>query len=138
MVTYDIKTEISQMSIKVVGFIANLSCSCDHYVNGENEPDKKIERQRTSPSELILFWSHVTRPNLGLSLSLSRSVGTGRREPWERGWGDQSVSTNMFGMCNHLDMLGMCNYVYFVHIIVKTVRLILIGSKLDSIEGPEK
>ena len=84
------------MSIKVVGFIANLSCSCDHYVNGENEPDKKIERQRTSPSELILFWSHVTRSNLGLSLL--RPVGTGRREPWERGWGDQSVSTNVWNV----------------------------------------
>ena len=26
-----------------------------------------------------------TRPSLSLSLSLSRSLGTGRREPWERG-----------------------------------------------------
>ena len=52
-------------------------------MNGENEPDRKIERQRTPPSELILFWDHVTRPNQGLSLS--RSVGMGRREPWERG-----------------------------------------------------
>ena len=41
-------------------------------------------RQRTFPSELILFWNHVTRRSQ--DLSFSRSVGTGRREPWERGW----------------------------------------------------
>ena len=67
----------------IVGSLVNLSCPFDHCVNGEKEPDRKIERQRTPPSELILFWDHVTRPNQGLSLS--RSVGTGRREPWERG-----------------------------------------------------
>ena len=44
--------------------------------------DKKIERQRTPPSELILLWSHVTTPNQGFSLS--HSLGTDRREPWER------------------------------------------------------
>ena len=37
------------------GGLANLSCPCDHCVNSENEPDKNIERQGTSPSELILF-----------------------------------------------------------------------------------
>ena len=31
----------------------------------------KIVRQRTPSSELILFWGHVTRPNQGLSLSLT-------------------------------------------------------------------
>ena len=67
----------------LVGGLANLSYPFNHCVKGENEPDKKIERQRTPPSELILFWDHVTRPNQGLSLS--RSEGTGRREPWERG-----------------------------------------------------
>ena len=37
---------------------------CDHCVN-------KIERQRTPPSELILFWRHVTRGNQGVSFSLA-------------------------------------------------------------------
>ena len=39
-------------------------------------------RQRTPPSELILFSSPVTSVCQGLSLSLRRA---GRREPWERG-----------------------------------------------------
>ena len=61
-------------------------------------------RQRTPPSEIILFWSHVTRVFQGLSLSslrrplpplfapatqatLSLSLRrAGRREPWKRGW----------------------------------------------------
>ena len=42
-------------------------------------------RQRDSSLRINLFWSHMTRPNQGLSLSLSRSVVTVRREPWERG-----------------------------------------------------
>ena len=39
----------------------------------ERKPDKKSARQRTPPSELILFWRHVTSVFQGLSLS--RSVG---------------------------------------------------------------
>ena len=59
-------------AIVVVG-LANLSCCCDHCVNVANKPDKKDVRQRTPPSELILFWSHVTSVFQGLSLS--RLVG---------------------------------------------------------------
>ena len=49
----------------------------------------------------------------------------------EGGGGDQSVSRNMFGMCNHLGILGMCSYMHhvriltFVHIIVMTFPLSL-------------
>ena len=46
-------------------------------MNGENEPDRKIERQRAPPSELINFALEPrdqTQPG-SLSLSLSRSVG---------------------------------------------------------------
>ena len=56
--------------IVVVG-LANLSCCCDHCVNVANKPDKKNVRQRTPPSELILFWRHVTRGNQGVSFSLA-------------------------------------------------------------------
>ena len=42
-------------------------------MNVANKPDKNNVRQRTPPSELILFWSHVTSVFQGLSLS--RSVG---------------------------------------------------------------
>ena len=55
---------------------------CDHCVK-----ETQTERQRTPPSELILFWRHVTRPNQGLSLS---SAGMGRREPWE--WGGMQAT----------------------------------------------
>ena len=48
-------------------------------------------RQRTPPSEIILFWSHVTSVFQGLSLS--RSMGAGRREPWERGWSKNPLLT---------------------------------------------
>ena len=64
----------------------------------------KIVRQRTPPSELILFWSHLTRPNQGLSLS--HSAGTGRTEPWERGWwrgGKRKESLQL-----HLRNLNVC------------------------------
>ena len=61
------------VSVIVVVRLANLSCCCDHRVNVANNPDKKNVRQRTPPSELILFWSHVTSVFQGLSLS--RSVG---------------------------------------------------------------
>ena len=43
------------VSVIVVVGLANLSCCCDHCVNVANKPDKKNERQRTPPSELILF-----------------------------------------------------------------------------------
>ena len=77
--------------IFVVG-LANLSCCCDHYV--ANKRDKKNVRQRTPPSEIILFWSHVTSVFQGLSvgLSLVRLVGwvgenpgneVGRKSPLE-------------------------------------------------------
>ena len=61
------------VSVIVLVRLANLSCCCDHCVNVANKPDKKNVRQRTPPSELILFWSHVTSVFQGLSLS--RSVG---------------------------------------------------------------
>ena len=61
------------VSVIVVVGLANLSCCCDHCVNVANKPDKKNVRQRTPPSEIILFWSHVTSVFQGLSLS--RSVG---------------------------------------------------------------
>ena len=48
----------------IVVELANLSCSCNHCVN-----ETQIERQRTPSSELILFWSHVTKPDQGLFLS---------------------------------------------------------------------
>ena len=69
------------VSVIVVG-LANLSYSCGT-LQSLRERDTKFVIQRTPPSELILFWTHVTRPNKGLSLSCS--VGTGRREPKERG-----------------------------------------------------
>ena len=53
------------VSVIVVVGLANLSCCCDHYV--ANKRDKKNVRQRTPPSEIILFWSHVTRVSLSLS-----------------------------------------------------------------------
>ena len=53
-----------------------MSCPFDHCVNGENEKDKKIERQRTPPSELILFWDYVTKPNQGLSTGRRENLGT--------------------------------------------------------------
>ena len=59
------------VSVIVVVGLANLSCCCDHCVNVANKPDKKNVRQRTPPSELILFWSHVTSVFQGLSLSLA-------------------------------------------------------------------
>ena len=68
-------------SVIVVVGLANLSCCYDQCVNVANKPEKKNVRQRTPPSELILFWSHVTSVFQGLSLSLSRA---GRREPWEQ------------------------------------------------------
>jgi len=53
--------------------------------------------QRTKqPRSQVLSPTH-------LSLSLSRSVGTGRREPWERGWGQNArrlVLTPFIGNCN--------------------------------------
>ena len=61
------------VSVIVVVGLANLSCCCDHCVNVANKPDKKNVRQRTPPSEIILFWSHVTSVFQGLSLF--RSVG---------------------------------------------------------------
>ena len=61
------------VSVIIVVGLANLSCCCDHCVNVANQPDTKNVRQRTPPSELILFWSHVTSVFQGLSLS--RSVG---------------------------------------------------------------
>ena len=57
------------VSVIVVVGLANLSCCCDHYV--ANKRDKKNVRQRTPPSEIILFWSHVTSVFQGLSLSRS-------------------------------------------------------------------
>ena len=58
------------VSVIVVVGLANLSFCCDHCVN------KKNVRQRTPPSELILFWSNVTRVFQGLSLSrFVRRVG---------------------------------------------------------------
>ena len=59
------------VSVIVVVGLANLSCCCDHCVNVANKPDKKNVRQRTPPSEIILFWSHVTSVFQGLSLSRS-------------------------------------------------------------------
>ena len=59
-------------SVVVVVGLANLSCCHDHCVNVANKPEKNV-RQRTPPSELILFWSHVTSVFQGVSLS--RSVG---------------------------------------------------------------
>ena len=59
------------VSVIVLVRLANLSCCCDHCVNVANKPDKKNVRQRTPPSELILFWSHVTSVFQGLSLSLA-------------------------------------------------------------------
>ena len=79
------------VSVIVVVGLANLSCCCDHYV--ANKRDKKNVRQRTPPSEIILFWSHVTSVFQGLSLSLRR---TGRREPWERGGGHVSLQKHPF------------------------------------------
>ena len=40
-------------------------------MNVANKPDTKNARQRTSPSELILVWSHVTSVFQGLCLSHS-------------------------------------------------------------------
>ena len=57
------------VSVIVVVGLANLSCCCDHYV--ANKRDKKNVRQRTPPSEIILFWSHVTSVFQGLSLARS-------------------------------------------------------------------
>ena len=51
----------------------------------ENEPDRKIERQRAPPLELINFALEPRDQTQPGSLSLSRFVGTGRREPWGRG-----------------------------------------------------
>ena len=60
------------VSVIVVVGLTNLSCCCDHCVNVANKPDKKSNvRQRTPPSELILFRSHVTSVFQGLSLSRS-------------------------------------------------------------------
>ena len=70
------------ISVIVVVGLASLSCCCDHCVNAGNKPDKNNVKQRTPPSELMLFRSHVTSVFQGLSLSLRRA---GRREPWERG-----------------------------------------------------
>ena len=67
------------VSVIVVVGLANLSCCCDHCVNVANKPDKKNVRQRTPPSELILFWSHVTSVFQGLSPS--RSVGRVKESP---------------------------------------------------------
>ena len=61
------------VSVIVVIGSANLSCCCNHCVNVANKPYLKNARQRTPPSELILFWSHVTSVFQGLSLS--HSVG---------------------------------------------------------------
>ena len=82
------------VSVIVVGS-ANPACSCNHYKNGENgsleqqygdrqKNRQKIERQSTPPSGLILGWETRDQTQQG-SLSLARSVGTGRREPWEQG-----------------------------------------------------
>ena len=65
---------VSVIVVELTNLFA-LADHCDHCVN-----ETQIERKRTPPSELILFWRHVTRPNQGLSLS---SAGMGRREPWE-------------------------------------------------------
>ena len=59
------------VSVLVVVGLANLSCCCDHCVNFASKPHKKNVRQRTPPSEIILFWSHVTSVFQGLSLSRS-------------------------------------------------------------------
>ena len=48
-------------------------------MNVANKRDKKNVRQRTPPSELILFWRHVTSVFKGLSLS--RSVGRVEENP---------------------------------------------------------
>ena len=64
------------VSVIVVVGLANLSCCCDLYV--ANKPDKKSVRQRTPPSEIILFWSHVTSVFQGLSLSLAPNGGYDR------------------------------------------------------------
>ena len=61
------------VSVIVEVGLANLSCCCDNCVNVANKPDKNNVRQRTPPSKLILFWSHVT--NVFQGLSLSHSVG---------------------------------------------------------------
>ena len=64
-------------------------------MNGENEPDKK--KLETKDSSLginfVLGPRDQTQPG---SLSLSRSVGTGRKEPWERGWRRQLRKQDLF------------------------------------------
>ena len=62
-------------SVIVVVGLANLSCCYDHCVNVANKPEKKNVRQRTPPSELILFWSHVTSVFQGSLLPALRTVG---------------------------------------------------------------
>ena len=66
---------------------AALNCVPDWTSNAE-KMHKIPWKQKRNLILLILFWSHVTRPNQ--SLSLFRSVGTGRREPWE--WGCWNIS----------------------------------------------
>ena len=61
------------VSVIVIEGLANLFCCCDYCVNIANKPDKKNVRPKTPPSELILFWRHVTSVFQGLSLS--RSIG---------------------------------------------------------------
>ena len=69
------RTQGFDSSISIVSTIVvelanvHVSCSCGPLWS-LCERDK-IERQRTPPSELILFWRHVTRRNQGLSLSLA-------------------------------------------------------------------
>ena len=65
------KQKFPLVSVVVVVGLSNLSCCCDHCVNVANKPDKKNVRQRTPPSELILFCDQ----RFPGSLSLSRSVG---------------------------------------------------------------
>ena len=78
------------VSVIVVVGLANLSCCCDHYVNIANKPDKKNVRQRTPPSEIILFWSHVTSVFQGLSLSRSvERVGENEDGSFAARWVDR-------------------------------------------------
>ena len=70
------------VSVIVVG-LANLSCSCDHYMNGENKPGTNWETKDSFLRiNFVLETRDQTQPGF---LSLSHSVGRGRREPWERG-----------------------------------------------------
>ena len=40
---------------------------------------------------LVIFWAGEMQPRFQVLSPTRRSVGTGRREPWERGWGNETA-----------------------------------------------